>query len=51
MKVFKQDGVSPVDNRPCTNQLHHFVQKEKTKEKNKEKKRKKGEKKRTTCNI
>ena len=25
----KLDGVGPVDNRPCTDQLHHFVQQEK----------------------
>ena len=25
--VFKLDGVGPVDNRPSTNKLHHFVQK------------------------
>ena len=25
--VFKLDGVGPVDNRPSTDKLHHFVQK------------------------
>ena len=28
----KIDGVGPVDNRPCTNKLHHFVKKKKEKE-------------------
>ena len=29
----KLDGVSPVDNRPSTNKLHHIVQKKKKKKK------------------
>ena len=31
--VKKLDGVGPVDNRPSTNKLHHFVQKKKKKKK------------------
>ena len=27
----KLDGVGPVDNRPSTDELHHFVQKKKKK--------------------
>ena len=27
--LLKLDGVSPVDNRPSTNKLHHFVKKNK----------------------
>ena len=27
--LFKLDGVGPVDNRPATDKLHHFVQKKK----------------------
>ena len=27
---WKLDGVGPVDNRPSTNKLHHFVRKKKT---------------------
>ena len=29
----KLDGVGPVDNRPSTDKLHHFVQKKKIKKK------------------
>ena len=25
--VYKLDGVGPIDNRPSTDKLHHFVQK------------------------
>jgi hypothetical protein len=40
-KIFhnKQDGVGPVDNRPSTEQLHHFVQFKKKKKKKKKKSR------------
>ena len=31
----KLDGVGPVDNRPSTDKLHHFVQKEEEKKKKK----------------
>ena len=34
--IYKLDGVGPVDNRPSTNKLHHFVQKRKKKEKRNE---------------
>ena len=27
LKVYKLDGVGPVDNRPSTDKLHHFVRK------------------------
>ena len=27
--IIKLDGVGPVDNRPSTHKLHHFVQKKK----------------------
>ena len=37
----KLDGVGPVDNRPSTDRLHHFVQK---KRKRKKRRRKKEEK-------
>ena len=30
----KLDGVGPVDNRPSTDKLHHFVQRKKEEEKN-----------------
>ena len=30
-KYIKLDGVGPVDNRPSTNELHHFVKKKKIK--------------------
>ena len=33
--AFKLNGVDPVDNRPSTDKLHHFVQKEKKKEEKK----------------
>ena len=29
MYTLKLDGVGPVDHRPSTNKLHHFVQKKK----------------------
>ena len=29
LKVYKLDGVGPVDNRSSTDKLHHFVQKKK----------------------
>ena len=29
--LIKLDGVGPVDNRPSTDKLHHFVRKKKTK--------------------
>ena len=29
--LLKLDGVGPVDNRPSTNKLHHFVKKNKNK--------------------
>ena len=31
--IRKLDGVGPVDNRPSTNKLHHFIQKKKNKKK------------------
>ena len=31
----KLDGVGPVDNRPSTDKLHHFVQKKRRKKKRK----------------
>ena len=31
---YKLDGVGPVDNKPSTDKLHHFVQKEKKKKQN-----------------
>ena len=31
--IFKLDGVGPVDNRPSTVKLHHFVRKRKEKKK------------------
>ena len=30
-KTRKLDGVGPIDNRPFTDKLHHFVRKKKTK--------------------
>ena len=33
--LLKLDGVGPVDNRPSTDYLHHFVQKEKKKRRRK----------------
>ena len=31
LNVSKLDGLGPVDNRPSTNKLHHFVKKKKKK--------------------
>ena len=31
LKVYKLDGVGPVDNRPSTDKLHHFFKKKKIK--------------------
>ena len=33
VKILKLDGVGPVDNKPSTDKLHHFVQKKKKKKK------------------
>ena len=33
LKVYKLDGIGPVDNRPSTDKLHHFVRRKKKKKK------------------
>ena len=38
MIFYKLDGVGPVDNRPCTDKLHHFVKEKKKKKKKRRKK-------------
>ena len=35
--AYKLDGVGPVDNRPSTDKLHHFVRRKKKKKKRRKK--------------